>query len=62
MKGPIAFLALFLVCNSAIPAQEPSAGDTGVQPTAQVPKGYEIGEDTISPDRRFAIVHPLQGT
>jgi hypothetical protein len=62
MKGRIAFLTLFLVCNSAIRAQDPSPSDTGVQPTGEIPKGYEIGEESISPDGRFAILYPLQGT
>jgi hypothetical protein len=62
MRYFFTFVGLFLVCNSAIRAQEPSPGDTGVQLIAEVPKGYEIGEDTISPDGRFAILYPLQGT
>jgi hypothetical protein len=28
----------------------------------EIPKGYEIGEDTLSPDRQLAILYPLQGT
>jgi hypothetical protein len=26
----------------------------------EIPKGYEVGEQTISPDGRFALVYPMQ--
>ena len=39
--------------ESASPAEEPKT-------YPEVPKQYEVGEDTISPDGRFAILYPVR--
>lgn len=46
-------------CDLAVRAQEPSS-TPDVQSAAEVPKGYEIGEESVSPDGRFAILYPVQ--
>jgi hypothetical protein len=53
-------LAAFLSCDLAVCAQKPSPSVAEVQPAAQIPKGYEIGKESVSPDGRFAILYPLR--
>jgi hypothetical protein len=61
-------VVLTVACLAVMPirlhAEEPppSTSSAGVQATAEIPKGYETGDDTISPDWRFAILYPLQET
>jgi hypothetical protein len=46
---------------SAIPAHEESASPADqANKYPGVPTGYEVGEDTISPDGRFAILYPVR--
>lgn len=58
------FLLSFLLANRCvIVAQEaPPNGTEGQVPVAsdEVPKDYEIGEKTVSPDGRFAVLYPLR--
>jgi hypothetical protein len=42
-------------------AEEASPGEAAVQSNADIPKGYEIGEKSLSPDGRFAILYPIRG-
>jgi hypothetical protein len=41
-------------------AQEASPGKSVVQSNADIPKGYEIGEKSLSPNGRFAILYPIR--
>ena len=41
-------------------AEERSPGKPAVQPNADIPKGYEIGEKSVSPNGRFAILYPIR--
>ena len=44
-----------------IRAQEESASPTEeAKRYPEVPKQYEVGEDTLSPDGRFAILYPVR--
>lgn len=60
----LVFAWTFAACSLGIFAEEPSPSATAVAPAAsdEIPKGYEIGEHMISPDGRFAVLYPLQGT
>lgn len=50
----------FVSCVIAIRAQERSPG-APVQPAPEIPNGYEIGQESLSPDGRFAILYPVRG-
>jgi hypothetical protein len=60
----LTFLVSFLLATHRVSfAQGASpSGTEGQTPIAsdEVPKGYEIGEKTVSPDGRFAILYPLR--
>jgi hypothetical protein len=50
-----------LPCALAIRAQEPSPSRAEVQAdVSEIPKGYEAGEKSVSPDGRFAILYPVR--
>lgn len=53
-------LTAFLSCAIAIRAQEPSPDVTANKPALEIPKGYEIGEESASPDGQFAILYPVR--
>jgi len=38
-----------------------SPGDAVVQSIADIPEGYEIGEKSLSPNGRFAVLYPIRG-
>lgn len=62
MKRLLVCLIAFWSCEIAMHAQEPSLGSSAVQPdTSEIPKGYEAGEESVSPDGRFAILFPVRG-
>jgi hypothetical protein len=61
MKVLISSIAVGLVLTSVIGAQDESASPAEEAKTyPEVPKQYEVGEDTISPDGRFAILYPVR--
>jgi len=61
MKMLIAHGALLLLFNVIAHGQEESASPASEKKSySEVPKGYEVGEQTISPDGRFALVYPMQ--
>jgi hypothetical protein len=61
MKVLISSIAVGLVLTSVIGAQDESASPAeGAKTYPEVPKQYEVGEDTISPDGRFAILYPVR--
>src|ERR687898_90402 len=60
MRKPTFGLALCFAAGLAVRAQEapPSAAD--VKQSAEIPKGYEVGEKSVSPNGRFAILYPIR--
>jgi hypothetical protein len=61
MKVLISSIAVGLVLASVIGAQDENASPAEEAKTYPgVPKQYEVGEDTISPDGRFAILYPVR--
>ena len=61
MKVLISSIAVGLVLTSVIGAQDESASPAEEAKTyPEVPKQYEVGEDTVSPDGRFAILYPAR--
>jgi hypothetical protein len=61
MKTLIAHGALLLLFNVIAHGQEESASPAPEKESyPEIPKGYEVGEQTISPDGRFALVYPMQ--
>ena len=42
-------------------AEEASSNKAAVQSIADIPEGYEIGEKSLSPNGRFAILYPIHG-
>src|SRR5919106_6968994 len=60
MTKPIFGLALCFAAGLAVRAQEapPSAAD--LKQSAEIPKGYEVGEKSVSPNGRFAILYPIR--
>ena len=41
-------------------AEEAPPGTSAVEPNAAIPKAYEIGEKSLSPNGRFAILYPIR--
>ena len=59
--GKTFFICLLLSCAFAIRGQEPSPSSSAVQAdTSEIPKDYELGEESVSPDGRFALLYPVQ--
>jgi len=59
-----ALIVAFALCyiSSLMPgAEETSPGKPTVQQNVDIPKGYEIGEKSLSPNGRFAILYPIRG-
>lgn len=46
--------------NLVVHAQEQSPASGEVQPVAEVPNGYEVGEKSVSPDGRYAFLYPVR--
>jgi len=58
-----ALIFVFVLCffdGLMLRAQEASPGDAAVQSIADIPEGYEIGEKSLSPNGRFAILYPIR--
>ena len=61
MKMLTAHGALLLLFNVIAHGQEESASPASEKKSySEIPKRYEVGEQTISPDGRFALVYPMQ--
>jgi hypothetical protein len=61
VRAGLVSIAISLVLTSWIWAQEESASPPEEPKTyPEVPKKYEVGLDTISPDGRFAILYPIR--
>jgi hypothetical protein len=61
MKPLIFVLVICLVTAVTVRAQERSPGGATIQSAADIPEGYEIGEKSLSPNGRFAILYPVRG-
>jgi len=61
MKPLIFVLVICLVTAVTVRAQETSPGSATIQFAADIPEGYEIGEKSLSPNGRFAILYPIRG-
>jgi hypothetical protein len=60
-----ALIFAFVLCffeGLMLRAEEASPGKPAVQSIADIPKEYEIGEKSLSPNGRFAILYPFAGT
>ncbi len=54
-------LIAFVGIGFAAGTQEPSPNSNKVHSDAsEIPKGYEVGEKSVSPDGRFAILYPVR--
>ena len=59
-----ALIFVFVLCffdGLMLRAEEASPGKAAVQSIADIPEGYEIGEKSLSPNGRFAILYPIRG-
>jgi hypothetical protein len=55
------WVVAILLCNLVARGQEPSPSNAAeVKPAADIPKDYEMLEESTSPDGRFAILSPGQ--
>src|ERR1051326_8799514 len=60
MKALFFVLVVALVTAVTVRAQETSPGGATRQPAADMPLEYEIGEKSLSPNGRFAILYPIR--
>jgi hypothetical protein len=61
MKVLISSLVIAIAVTTLIRAQEESASPaTEKKSYPEVPEEYEVGEDTVSPDGRFAILYEVR--
>ena len=60
MKALIFVLVIALVTAVTARAQEASPGGATKQSAADIPEEYEIGEKSLSPNGRFAILYPIR--
>jgi hypothetical protein len=61
MRVLLTSIAVAVALTTSSRAQEESASPAEKANTyPEVPKQYEVGEDTISPDGRFAILYPVR--
>ena len=59
-----ALIFVFVLCffdGLTLHTEEASPGKPAVQSIADIPKEYEIGEKSLSPNGRFAILYPIRG-
>jgi len=64
VKTLLAGVMAFWSCQIATLAQDSSPPPSSVdaEHASEIPNGYEVGKDSVSPDGRFAILYPLQNT
>lgn len=61
MKVLISSIAIALAVTPVICGQEESASPAAEKKSyPEVPKEYEVGEETVSPDGRFALLYPVR--
>jgi hypothetical protein len=59
-----ALIVVFVFCyinGLMLGAEQALPGKPARQSIADIPKGYEIGENSLSPNGRFAILYPIRG-
>ena len=61
MKALVFVFVLGFLADLMMRAQEASPGTTVLQSSVDIPKGYELGEQSLSPNGRFAILYPIRG-
>ncbi len=61
MKALIFVFAFCFFDGFILGAEEAPPGTAAVQPNADIPKEYKIGEKSLSPNGRFAILYPIRG-
>ena len=61
MKAVVFILLVCFVAVVTVRGEEASPGPTAIQLNAVIPKGYEIGQKSLSPNGRFAILYPIRG-
>ena len=61
VKAVIFVFVLCLFDGLMLRAEEASPATAAVQSNTDIPKGYEIGEKSLSPNGRFAILYPTRG-
>src|SRR5262245_65276846 len=61
MKAVSFAFAVCLVATINVRAEEASPANAEVQSNAGIPEGYEVGEKSLSPNGRFAILYPIRG-
>jgi hypothetical protein len=61
VKALIFVFVLFSFDGLMLRAEAPSPDNAAVQSIADIPEGYEIGEKSLSPNGRFAILYPIRG-
>jgi hypothetical protein len=61
MKGLVNWLAVAVAFTQLIYAQQQGASPAEIEKSyPEVPKEYEVGESTVSPDGRFAILYEVR--
>ena len=60
MKALIFVFVLCFFADLMLRAEETSPGKPEAQSNAGIPKEYEIGEKSLSPNGRFAILYPIR--
>src|SRR5213593_3298769 len=61
MKSLIISVALLMSFGLAVRAQEEAASPALEEKSyPEVPKEYQVGQSTVSPDGRFAILYPVR--
>ena len=60
MKVVIFLLMICVAIAVMLRAEEASPGNATIQSNADIPTGYEIGEKSVSPNGRFAILYPIR--
>jgi len=61
VKAIVFVFALCFFDGFMLSAEEASPVTAAVQPIADIPKEYEIGEKSLSPNGRFASLYPIRG-
>jgi len=60
VKAPVFVFVLCLLNGFVLRAEEASPAKTEIQSNANIPEGYEVGEKSLSPNGRFAILYPIR--
>jgi hypothetical protein len=60
MKVLLICLMAVCSCEISIRGQDASPSSAQSPDASEIPKGYEVGERSVSPDGRFAILYPVR--